>query len=151
MNWIKITKANLAKYQAGDYVDSFESLALMNGQENPVDDTIASTVLKIRMAIKSGGYAVDIDESKIPAELENDALALIVGICKPRITLDLTETEARALSDAKDLLMRIASGKYAVSTPDNPEPASASVQSNGGVALVRPARGTPQRSDYNGL
>ena len=29
--------------------------------------------------------------------------------------------------------------------------AFATVQSNGGVALVRPARNTPQRSDYNGL
>ena len=91
------------------------------------------------------------DGSKIPSELETAALAIIVATIKPRIMQELSSTESANLSDARQLLRDIAAKKFDVSTPDEPEAASETTQSSGGCALVRPARGTPQSSDYDRL
>lgn len=151
MSWISLSETNIASYQAGGFVEAYKSAALADGQTNPLPSTIAAVVKKIRLAIANGGYALDADESKIPSELENDAVVMVVGVCKPRIAEELTDTERSALSAANALLMRIADGKFAPSLPDNPEAAAASVQSSGACKLVRPAHGAPQRSDYIGL
>ena len=151
MSWITITERNLAKYQAGGFVEAYKSAALSDSNLEPLEAVIASTVLKIRGFIKTGGYSVDIDVSKIPEELENDTLAMIVAVAKPRIFQELTQTETTNLSDAMQTMRDIAALRFKPSLPDNPEPAAASTQSSGGCQLVRPAKGTPQRSDYNGL
>lgn len=151
MSWIKITERNLAKYQAGGFVDAYKSAALNDSTLEPLEAVIASTVNKIRGYIKTGRYAVDRDPVKIPEELENDALAMIVAVAKPRIYQELTQTESANLSDAMHTMRDIAAKKFDVSTPEDPEPAAATTQSSGGCQLVRPARGVPQRSDYNGL
>ena len=150
-NWFKLEKTHLLKYQAGGYVTAFETAALLAGQPNPIEDAIRSTTLKIRGAIKSGKYAVDRDKSKIPCELEDDALALVVNTCKVRLNDPMTEDERTNSHDAKALLNRIADGHYDVSTPDDPEPAAATTQTSGGAKLVRPGKRTPSRKTYNGL
>lgn len=149
--WTALNEFNLATYQAGPYIDAFKTAALLDGQENPLPEAIRTTVLKIRGAIKSGKYSVDRNPEKIPGELINDALALIVGIVKPRIDQELSQDERDALSRAHSLLMKIAEGKFDVSAPDDPEAAAATTQSTGGASLVLPGRRTPKRSDYDGL
>ena len=152
MNWIKITVNDIATYQAGALVKALETKAKYDAsQENPLSVAIEHITLRIRSDVKSGGYAVDIDKSKIPAELKADAIALVVEFAKQRLMQKLSDDERTLANAARVRLDKIAEGKISPSLPDNPEPASASVQSNGGVALVRPARNTPQRSDYNGL
>lgn len=151
MGWITLTEANIATYQAGRLVEAMKTKAKADGQENPVADAIRVVVSKMRSAIKNGGYCVDADESKIPPELERDALALIVAVAKPRLSLDLKSDEREANQKALELLDRIASGDFAPSMPDNPVSPSETTQTSGSCRLVRPARGAPQRSDYNGF
>ena len=151
MSWISLTERNVAKYQAGGMVEAYKSAALSDETLEPLAEVIAGTVNLVRGYIKTGGYSVDRDASKIPSELETAALAIIVATIKPRIMQELSSTESANLSDARQLLRDIAAKKFDVSTPDEPESASETTQSSGGCALVRPARGIPQRSDYDGL
>lgn len=151
MSWISLTERNVAKYQAGGMVEAYKSAALSDDTLEPLAEVIAGTVNLVRGYIKTGGYSVDRDGSKIPSELETAALAIIVATIKPRIMQELSSTESANLSDARQLLRDIAAKKFDVSTPDEPESASETTQSSGGCVLVRPARGTPQRSDYDGL
>lgn len=151
MTWITITSSDVASYQAGGYVEAFENAALLNGQANPLSEAISATVAKIRGYIKAGGYSVDSDSSKIPASLLSDALALIVAMAKTRIAQDLSDAERTAQANAIQLLRDIAQGKFDIENPDNPESASATIQSNVGVSIVRPSKHTPKLSDYNGL
>lgn len=152
MSWIKITVNDIASYQAGALVKALETKAKYNdSQENPLEEAIEHITVQIRNDVQSGGYAVDVDKSKIPAELKAAAIALVVEFAKPRLVQKLSDDERTLANAARVRLDKIAEGKISPSLPDNPEPASASVQSNGGVALVRPAHNTPQRSDYNGL
>lgn len=150
MSWIKITEEKLATYQAGKLVDAMKTKALGEGQENPLPEAIRVVVEKIRGAIAAGGYSVDKDSSLIPAELERDAFAIVVAVAKPRLSLELKDDEKTANLKALELLDKIAAGDFDVSMPDNPDPNQAA-QNSGGCKLVRPARGVPQRSDYNGL
>lgn len=150
MSWITLTESNLATYQAGKLVDAMKTKARAEGQENPLPDAVRIVVAKIRGAIKAGGYSCDRDAGKIPAELERDALALIVAVAKPRLTLELKDDEKTANLKALELLDKIAAGDFDVSIPENPESVP-TTQNSGGCALVRPARGVPQRSDYDGL
>lgn len=151
MSWISLTERNVAKYQAGGMVEAYKSAALSDDTLEPLAEVIAGTVNLVRGYIKTGGYSVDRNASKIPSELETAALAIIVATIKPRIMQELSSTESANLSDARQLLRDIAAKKFDVSTPDESEAASETTQSSGGCALVRPTRGTPQRSDYDGL
>lgn len=150
--WIAITVADVASYQAGALVKALETRAKYEqAQENPVEVAIERVVGRIRSDIKSGGFAVDVLETKIPAELSAEALALVVEFAKPRLMLKLSDDERAMANAARSRLDKIAEGKIKPSMPDNPEPAENSAQSSGGAQIVRPARGVPQRSDYNGL
>lgn len=150
MSWITLTESNLATYQAGKLVDAMKTKALAEGQENPLPEAVRIVAAKIRGAIKAGGYSCDRNSAKIPAELERDALALIVAVTKPRLSLELKDDEKTANLKALELLDKIAAGNFAVSVPENAESPS-TTQNSGGCALVHPARGVPQRSDFNGL
>lgn len=151
--WTKITIADIASYQAGAIVNAFQTKAKASGQGDPIPEAISNIVLKIRADIKSGGFDVDSDESKIPAELKPDAVALVVEFAKQRLAgaLKMSDGEIRLADSVRTRLDKIAEGKIKPSLPDNPEPAAATTQSSGGCQLVPPAYGTPQRSDYNGL
>ncbi|MBR6389005.1 MAG: DUF1320 family protein [Opitutales bacterium] len=151
MPWITITSNDVASYQAGGYVEAFETAALLSGQANPLAEAISAAVAKIRGYIKAGGYSVDRDTSKIPASLRADALALVVAMAKNRIAQDLTDAEKTAQANAIQLLRDIAQGKFDVEVPENPEAAGATTQSSAGVSIVRPAKSTPKLSDFNGL
>ena len=152
MNWVKIEISDIASYQAGALVKALETKAKYDAsQENPLVVAIEHITLRIRSDVKSGGFAVDVDTSKIPAELKADAIALIVEFAKQRLMQKLSDDERTLANAARTRLDKIAEGKISPSLPDNPEPASATTQSSGGASLVRPARNTPKRSDYNGL
>ncbi len=150
--WTKITIDDVSSYQAGALVKALESKAKYSDeQENPVLAAIEKITARIRSDVLSGGWSVDRDKSKIPGELSADAVALVVEYAKPRLMQALKDDERNLANAARARLDKIAEGKIKPSLPDNPEPAAESVQASGGVQLVRPARGTPQRSDYNGL
>ena len=150
--WTKITIADIASYQAGALVKALETKAKYDAtQENPVEVAIERITARIRSDVKSGGYSVDTDAEKIPAELSSEAIALIVEFAKPRLRQKVSDDERNLAAAARSRLDKIAEGKIKPSLPDNPEAAAASTQSSGGCQLVRPARGTPQRSDYDGL
>ena len=130
--WVKIAIADVASYQAGALVKALESKAkYSDAQENPLNVAIERITARIRSDVKSGGFSVDVDAAKIPGELTAD--------------------EVNLANAARARLDKIAEGKIKPSLPDNPEPAAASVQASSGCQLVRPARGVPQRGDYNGL
>lgn len=150
--WTKITIDDVSTYQAGALVKALETKAkYSDGQENPVLAAIEKITARIRSDVLSGGWSVDRDKFKIPGELSADAVALVVEYAKPRLMQALKDDERNLANAARARLDKIAEGKIKPSLPDNPEPAAASVQTSGGCQLVRPARGTPQRSDYNGL
>lgn len=150
--WVKITIEDVASYQAGALVKALESKAkYSDAQENPLEVAIERITARIRSDVKSGGFSVDVDADKIPGELTAEAVALIVEFAKPRLMQKLSADEVNLANAARARLDKIAEGKISPSLPDNPEPAAVSVQASGGCALVLPARGTPQRSDYDGL
>lgn len=150
--WVKITAEDIASYQAGALVKALETKAKYDAaQENPVEAAIRRITSRIRSDVKSGGYDVDADADKIPAELSSEAIALVVEFAKPRLMQRLTDDERNLASAARSRLDKIAEGRIKPSLPDNPEAAAATTQAFGGCQLVRPARGTPRRSDYDGL
>ena len=152
MRWTTITVDDVATYQAGALVHALETKGKYdNAQPNPVSAAIAHIALRVRSDVKSGGFSVDIDQNKIPGELKADAVALIVEFAKQRLLQKLSDDERALANAARARHDKIAEGKIKPSMPDNPEPASASAQSSGGATLVRPARGVPQRGDYDGL
>ena len=89
-------------------VEAYKSAALSDDTLEPLAEVIAGTVNLVRGYIKTGGYSVDRDGSKIPSELETAALAIIVATIKPRIMQELSSTESANLSDARQLLRDIA-------------------------------------------
>ena len=150
--WVKISIEDVASYQAGALVKALESKAKYSEtQENPLEAAIERITARIRSDVKSGGYAVDKAQDKIPGELSGEAVALIVEFAKPRLMQKLTADEVNLANAARARLDKIAEGKISPSLPDDPEAAAESVQASGGCKLVRPAREVPQRSDYNGL
>ncbi len=151
-NWVQITIEDIASYQAGALVKALESKAKYEqAQENPLEVAIERITARIRSDVKSGGFSVDRDERKIPAELTNEAIVLIAEFAKPRLMQNLSPNETNLANAARARLDKIAEGKIKPSKPDNPEDAAETIQATGGCALVRPARGVPQRSDYDGL
>lgn len=150
--WTKITIGDVASYQAGALVKALETKAKYSDeQENPVEVAISRITARIRSDVKSGGFSVDKDCEKIPAELSPEAIALIVEFSKQRIMQRLSDDERNLANAARERLDKIATGKIKPSLPDNPEAAAESVQSSGGCVLVRPAMGVPKKSDFNGL
>ena len=79
--WTKITIADIASYQAGALVKALETKSKYDStQANPLEVSIRKITERIRSDVKSGGFDVDSDESKIPAELKPDAVALVVDL-----------------------------------------------------------------------
>lgn len=81
---------------------------------------VAKVIAQVRDDIRSGGYALDADELKIPAGLHNDAIA--IARWKLLVTLpsaeDIQSKERKAENDdALAKLRRISEGKYSVEPP----------------------------------
>ena len=77
--WVKISIEDVASYQAGALIKALESKAkYSDAQENPLESAIKRITARIRSDVKSGGYAVDKAQDKIPGELSGEAVALIV-------------------------------------------------------------------------
>jgi hypothetical protein len=81
---------------------------------------VAKVVAQVRDDIRSGGYALDADETTIPAGLHNDAIA--IARWKLLVTLpadeDIQSKERKAeQADALAKLRRISESKYSVEPP----------------------------------
>ena len=110
--WVKISIEDVASYQAGALVKALESKAKYSEtQENPLEAAIERITARIRSDVKSGGYAVDKAQDKIPGELSGEAVALIVEFAKPRLMQKLTADEVNLANAARVRLDKIAEGK----------------------------------------
>lgn len=130
--WTELTAADVQDQFTAAEAAVIEVVQGDSGDRLP--GIVAKVVAQVRDDIRSGGYALDADESKLPAGLHNDAIA--IARWKLLVTLpsqeDIQSKERKAENDdALAKLRRISEGKYSV------EPPTAAPGGAGGTAANR--------------
>ncbi len=120
-NWIAITKETLYEAKIAIIIDLCDTLLLKDGQDNRVDGIIAGVVSEVRTSVASCvGNRVDSDTTKIPGNLRDLTVDLIVARLKGAIETELTEDERSNLTWRRGQLEDVASCKIKVDAPDAP-------------------------------
>lgn len=118
MSWETIT--------AADVTDQFTEVeaatiqAVQSSGDSKLPGIVTRVIAQVRDDIRSGGYALDEDDTTIPEGLHNDAIA--IARWKLLITLPANEeiqSKARKQEndEALDKLKRISNSKYSVEPP----------------------------------
>ncbi len=126
MAWSAPTTSDvLSEFTPGD-------AAVIKNQQGGIDNIasiLSRVVAEVRDAIRSGGYDLDADTTKLPLGLHNDAIAITrwkLLIALPALKAMQTEERKKAYEDALKKLGDIAAQKFA------PEPPTAGTTSKGG-------------------
>jgi hypothetical protein len=120
MSWTTITEAKFLEQCAGPEVTAIKSAALGTGQSEPLTATIAKVVQEVRGYVAACAQnRLDSDTSKIPAELEADAIAIVRYRALNRLNVRslLSESRAQEYRDALDKLKMVAACKFALEQP----------------------------------
>jgi hypothetical protein len=113
-----------------------------------------SVVQQIRVAIASGEYELDSDETLIPPELVSCAAWLIIEqlvAVMPLGVIALTEDQRSLLRSERARLDRIADGKLLVTAPDSPEEAQTVQRGVGAVVEIGERTRRYTRDTLSGL
>ena len=125
--WIRIFDDHLKAAGHGAIVDRARTQAV--GGLDPVDETIADAVARVRRAV-SAGNVLDAETAAVPASLKGVAVRLALFGLMERIGLALSEDQRDTRRDDISDLKRIADNRTKVETPDTPA-ASAEMQATG--------------------
>ena len=94
MAWISITIDDLKDAKISALVEACRTAALGTGQTDPVPNIIANVTARIRAEISGCAQNVlDVDTTKIPADLKSLASRMIMREAMSRIQQSLTEDE----------------------------------------------------------
>lgn len=141
MSWIKITKTELYEAKVAALIDACDSAALGDGQAERSAGIIQGVITEVRNAVAScDKNQVDSDAAKVPGNLRDLVVDLVIARLKNTLELPLTEDERSVVSWRRKQLEQIAAGDLVVDQPDNAVPPD--VQGGGGVTLIRPGAAT---------
>ena len=133
MAWISITIDDLKDAKISALVEACRTAALGTGQTDPVPNIIANVTARIRAEISGCAQNVlDVDTTKIPADLKSLASRMIMREAMSRIQQSLTEDEREEQRNDLRYLERIAKCEIPVAAPDTPL-TTAEVQSPSGT------------------
>ncbi len=134
MSWISLTENDVMYIFADAEYSAITTKALNAGITDLVSSTIANATNRVR------GYVAACDQntlntgSTIPENLKNATLDLIRFELLNRLNLDISEERLQSYRDSLRLLEQVATCKFAVDTPDNPE--TGTTQSGSSVTTV---------------
>jgi hypothetical protein len=153
--WITITVDDLRDTKASALIDAFQSVALGDGQTDPVPRAINKVCDRILAEIQSSKkYIVSATPHAIPPSLFELAGNLIAWRMQGRLNVlnALPPGEQDKIDHAEDLkyLARIAAGDVTIEIPTDPV-ATPDVQSGGMVEEVQPGNSGNSREDLQRL
>lgn len=149
-NWISLTLETLYEARVAALVDACDSIALGDNQVNRSAGLIAGVVAEIRNAVASNANnLVDADAAKIPANLRDLAVDLIIARLKGALEQRLTEDESRTVEWRRRQLRELADGTLTVDQPDLP--IMPTVQATGSVETILPRDRVATRTQTSGL
>lgn len=120
-NWTAIAVADLKDVKVSALVEALRTAALGSGQDDPVEESIANVVARIRAEIKGcAANQLDSDTTKIPNDLKGLACRMVVREMQSRLQIPLNEDERQEKRDDLRYLERIAACDVPVAAPDDP-------------------------------
>ena len=119
MNWIKITEDDLQCTLNKNQLDLLKAETIQTSNVSICTKIIELVVSRIRAEIAASGInMLDENYAKIPPELKECALRLAMESLQVTIpSMELSQSQTRAINDAKEILQRVACGKLPVSRP----------------------------------
>jgi hypothetical protein len=122
-SWTTLTSADIYAGLVAAQIDTLRTRALAPGQADPLPTLICDITARVRAEVRTcRRNRLDRDDTLIPPELKLAASHLALESLQARIpNLALTADQTRLADNARQLLLRVANGEVAVSTPDNPE------------------------------
>lgn len=140
-NWTTITEADLKDAKVAALVDAFKTAALGSGQTDPIPGVILNVVARVRAEIKGCSRNVlDVDTTKIPADLKSLVARMIVRELQSRLRLPLKDDEKEEWRQDVRYLERIAACEIPVAVPDDPETTATTQEASVSPATRRPSR-----------
>jgi len=135
MSWLYITIDTLNESKIAALVEACSSEALGEGQPDRAEGIIQGVVNEVRNAVAScATNRVDEDPTKIPENLRDLCVDLIIARLKNAIEQPLTEDERHNLDWRRKQLGEVAACKLVVNQPDTPvEP---DVEAGGAAKLL---------------
>ena len=120
-NWISISPADLNTTKLADLVEALRTIALAPGQADPAEEIISAVVLRLRAEIKGcQTNRLDADPAKIPGDLKDLAMRMILRQMQSRLRQKLNDDEKEEQRNDLRYLERIAQCKVPVAMPENP-------------------------------
>jgi hypothetical protein len=149
-NWVAISIDNLNNAKIAALVDALRTSALEVGQTERSAEIIEGVVNRIRAEVKGcATNQLDSDETKIPKDLKDLAVRMILRALKSAVEEPLMEDE-RADRDADErYLIRVSKCEVPIATPD--DPIAGEVQAGGSVEIVSEPTRTVTRDTLKGL
>ncbi len=119
MNWIILKKSDLESSLNFPQLEQLKSAEFASPGHDILEDIISSVTARVRAEIAaSGRNALESDHLKIPHELKEVALSLVLEALQARIpSLKFGEILDRRASIARETLLRVAKGELPVSAP----------------------------------
>lgn len=119
MNWTRITEEDLECVLNKTQLDLLKSEAVRRNNASIAAKAIELAVSRIRAEIAASGVnMLDEDYAKIPPELRECGMRLAVDILQSRIpSLELSQSQLRAIESSNEILRRVAAGELPVVRP----------------------------------
>ncbi len=129
-NWTEITSDDLKASGYGTIIDRAGELEV--GAVDPVSDSIASSVARVRRAV-SAANRLDTNAAKVPLSLKALTVRMVLFMLMERIGLPLNEDQRDTRKSDNSDLLRIADRKVLVEAPDDPDTTDGSGPKNPGT------------------
>jgi hypothetical protein len=130
-NWTHITADDLKASGLGWVIDRAGTTS--TGAAEPVAETIAAAVARVRRAIT--GSELDVDTAKVPMSLKAVAVRMALFSLMERLRIPLSEDQKKSREADNSDLLRISDKRIPVEKPDT-SGGSAEMSPMGGVAAV---------------
>ena len=119
MSWIAITRNTLYEAKVAALIDALDSKALKAGQPARADGIIQGVVNEVRSYVATcATNRVDEDATKIPTNLRDLTVDLIIFRLKNTLEQPLREDEQKTLDRRQKQLERVGECKLVVDQPD---------------------------------
>ena len=141
MSWITLTTTDLQRRLSAEEIKALQSLALVEGQSDPLPECLADAANMVRGYIAAAGSTLGVSPT-IPEGLKSTALAVALYEACTRLPqkLMLNEQREKLYSDAITRLQAVADGKFKVEAP--------STASSESIGNVGPSSGSPDPATH---
>ena len=117
-SWIEITEADVAEAISGAEIDGIREAALLAGQPDPIDPTIAAVVADVRASIASNDVSLLGEGNTVPPSLKTTVLDILAFRIPSRVGMDVPDARSTLYRDAVRKLEKVAKGDFDVEVPD---------------------------------